>query len=92
MRPAIRACLEGFVASDPRRTLILAELRKSPEVRALLDKQDGAAPFVPDGIRPGVRSARPCLGYWWRLNLMRFWDGVVGATIGYGRKPERAAL
>ena len=34
VRPAILACLNGFVASDPRRKLILTELRKSPEVRA----------------------------------------------------------
>ena len=93
VRPAILACLNGFVARDPRRKLILTELRKSPEVRALLDKQDGAAPFVPDETFDRVSAARaPVWDYWWRLNLMRSWDGLVGATIGYGRKPERAAL
>ena len=93
VRPEILESLGCFAASDPRWKLVLTELRRSPEVRAFLDKSEGAPPFVSDDTFDRASAARaPVWDYWWRLNLSRFWDGLVGATIGYGRAPQRAAL
>ena len=93
VRPAIVACLERFVPNDPKRKLVLTELRKSPAVRAVLDKSDRHASLVPDESIDRVSAARaPVWNYWWRLNAARVWDGLIGTTIGYGRAPQRAAI
>lgn len=94
----IVASLDRFQPTDPRRGFILEELRKSPEVRRRLDQRDAVPERVAqdegatDRIDRVSGARAPIWDYWWRLNLLRVWDGVVGATIGYGRRPERAAL
>ena len=98
VEPEIDASLDRFQSANPRRGSILEELRKSPEVRRRLDRRDAVPESVAGEGRATDRIDRvsaaraPVWDYWWRLNLLRVWDGVVGATIGYGRRPERAAL
>jgi len=94
--PAILASRKRFGKSDPRHARIVGELRKSPEVRRLLDAGLGGGAHEPgatvDGVDRVSAARAPVWDYWWRLNLLRVWDGLVGWTIGYGRRPERAAL
>ncbi|HMQ94924.1 MAG TPA: hypothetical protein PKA33_14570 [Amaricoccus sp.] len=98
VEPEIDASLDRFQPSDPRRECILEELRKSPEVHRRLDGRDVDPESVAGGADATDRVDRvsaaraPIWDYWWRLNLLRVWDVLVGVTIGYGRRPERAAM
>jgi hypothetical protein len=87
--PAIVARIGGVGELDPRRRHIENELRKSPAFLRAIGNGGGG---IADGIDHANAAQGPVWAYWWRLNLLRIWDGVVGATIGYGRQPQRAAL
>lgn len=96
VKPAIAVSLERFKKRDPRRAYIDEELRKSPQFRKFPDgrveSDTGGSGGAANGV-DRVSAARAAVwNYWWRLNPLRVSDCVVGATIGYGRKPERAAL
>lgn len=56
----------------------LAEARK---------KRDAAPPTL--GFRPHNDRV---IGLWWHVWALRVWDAILGAVVGYGRKPQNAAL
>jgi len=91
--PDVVATIGSFRDGDPRKSALMLELRKSPQVRALLAGDKSSASDVPEGASDRIMAARaPIWDYRWRLTWARIWDGLVGATIGYGRAPQRAAL
>lgn len=81
--------------SDARTILIEKERlqRKARRDRVAMDlaaarrARDAAEPVA--GVRP--HSDR-VVGLWWLLLGLRVWDGILAAFVGYGRKPQNAAV
>lgn len=64
-----------------RRKRLARELDEARKTR------DAALPA--SGFRP--HSDR-VIGLWWHFWALRVWDAILGAVVGYGRKPQNAAL
>lgn len=78
-------------------TVILIEKerlqRKARRERVAMDldaarrDRDAAEPMA--GVRPHTDRV---IGQWWHLLALRVWDGILAAVVGYGRKPQNAAI
>jgi hypothetical protein len=97
VRKAFDARHAGLGEKDPRRKLIDAEVRRARSLRgvdfdAIAANGESVPMSVADRPEATLAARAPIAGLWWRLLGRTLWDGLVGAVIGYGRRPERAGV
>lgn len=61
--------------------------RLARELEQARKKRDAAPPT--SGFRPHNDRV---IGLWWHVWALSVWDAILGAVVGYGRKPQNAAL
>jgi len=64
-----------------RRDRLAANLAKARDDRNTSELRDGVRPYS-DRV----------IGFWLRLNSLWLWDSILAVFVGYGRKPQNAAI